>query len=653
MSWLGKLYNTYEANICAVDAASTGTPLLPLYHTIQKAHIEIVLDVIGNFKRAAVINGIETIIPATEDSAGRTSGEAPHPLCDKIQYIAADYGRPPFRGTKASYFGSYFKQLEEWNLSVSHTKLQAITTYVRKGQVVADLVVAKVLCVDAVSKELALVCPPGPTPPEILRVLPKDPNQKVEGKAVQEKGGALVRWRVEIPGAAESGCWEDERLRQAWIGFAEGSSARDELCMVSGARKPPAVSHPRRIRNGGDGAKLISSNDASGYTFRGRFAKAEDAATISSEVSQKAHSALRWLIGRQAYRNQTQAIVAWTVGGKRVPDPLANSDELLADELEPEERSAETAMAASDAGQAFAGRLGTKIRGFRTVLGPADEVLILGLDSATPGRIAVTFYRELAGSNFLDRLEAWHTSFAWSQKYGRDRGFIGAPSPRDIAQAAYGSRLDEKLERSTVERILPCIVDGRRLPRDLMEASVRRASRRLGGKRGEDDWEKLVGIGCALYKGYYIERNYQMGLEADRRSRDYLYGRLLAIAEHVEGRALYIADEKRETTSARLMARFADRPYTTWATIEKSLAPYKSRLKSRAGGYLAVMSRLLDEVHCLFERPEDFTDDKPLTGEYLLGYHCQRAALNTKAVNTNGADAPKENERTGSDDVTD
>ena len=32
-----------------------------------------------------------------------------------------------------------------------------------------------------------------------------------------------------------------------------------------------AEKHPKRVRNAGDGARLLSSNDTTGFTFRGRF----------------------------------------------------------------------------------------------------------------------------------------------------------------------------------------------------------------------------------------------------------------------------------------------------------------------------------------------------------------------------------------------
>lgn len=117
-----------------------------------------------------------------------------------------------------------------------------------------------------------------------------------------------------------------------------------------------------------------------------------------------------------------------------------------------------------------------------------------------------------------------------------------------------------------------------------------------------------------------------MALEQDRVTRDYLYGRLLAVAEGIESRALYVAGEKRDTMAARLMQRFADRPYSTWKTIALSLTPYKSRLRVHRAGFLFAMEKLLDQLMCQFQSG-DYTKDSPLTGEFLLGYHCQRSML--------------------------
>ncbi len=116
-----------------------------------------------------------------------------------------------------------------------------------------------------------------------------------------------------------------------------------------------------------------------------------------------------------------------------------------------------------------------------------------------------------------------------------------------------------------------------------------------------------------------------MALESDRKTRDYLYGRLLAIADRLEGHALYKSKEKRDTNAALYMAQFAERPCKTWRQIEVQLFPYMARL-----GGAKYYKDMIDEVMCKFNSIEDFNSDRPLSGEFLLGYHCQRAALWTK-----------------------
>ena len=92
MSWIQKLYETYER--CIGHEPDPTHRLMPVSHTTQQVQIEIVLDSVGVFRRARVLDKSEstTLIPCTERSGGR-SGKAPinHPLCDKLQYLAADF----------------------------------------------------------------------------------------------------------------------------------------------------------------------------------------------------------------------------------------------------------------------------------------------------------------------------------------------------------------------------------------------------------------------------------------------------------------------------------------------------------------------------------------------------------------------------------
>ncbi|MGS0755351.1 type I-C CRISPR-associated protein Cas8c/Csd1 [Roseateles sp. GG27B] len=621
MSWLQKLHDTYES--CKGREPEGSAPLMPTSHTTQQAQIEIVLDGNGQFRRAVVLEKslATTLIPCTEESGGR-AGSKPvnHPLCDKLQYLAGDYLK--FGGEVTSGFAKdpeqphrdYLKSLSAWAVSVSgHPKLDSILNYVKQDSMVADLAHSGVLHLDPATAMLFKEWPGEKAlTPAIYKVL----------AAGQFQEGAFVRWRVELGDDPNSATWTDGRPDvgvdctlpkypdQARL--LHGDWARN----CAGRSTPRQAPSPRqRVK-----AKLISANDGTGYTYRGKFINSDQAVGVGFVATQKAHNALRWLIARQGYRSGDQVFVAWEMAGKPVPNPFASTFESFGGEP-----AAWTfAGSGTHAGQAFALKLKSAISGYRAKLDPKDQVMVIGLDSATPGRMAITYYRELKGSEFLARLEAWHLRFAWAQNFGKDRKFIGTPAPRDIAEAAFGSRLDENLRSATVERLLPCIVDSAPFPVDLLKSTVRRASNRVGLERWE--WEKCLGIACALFKGFYTEGSYLMALEQERTSRDYLFGRLLAIAEHIEGRALFIAGEKRDTTAARLMQRFADRPASTWKTIELSLQPYMTRLRNNRSGFMHAMGKQLDDVIAAF-RPDDFTRDNALSGEFLLGYHCQRQAL--------------------------
>jgi CRISPR-associated protein Csd1 len=613
MSWIQKLYETYE--LCVNAPQFEREPLLPVSHTEQQAHIEVILDQVGCFQRASLVNKETTVVPATEASAGRTGKKPPpHPLCDKIQYCAADY--KAFGGTKESFFDDYIQQLRRWHDYDPNPKVGAVLNYVERRSLVADLIRGGILHCGADQVLLTEWTSDEPAPGLFKMLTPKDKQR--------DQGGAFVRWRVQVPGDQVSAVWEDRQVRDSWTRFDESQKINRGLCMVTGETAVLAESHPKRLRHGADGAKLISSNDADGFTFRGRIDRPGQAYGVGSVVTQKAHSALRWLIARQGYQAGELAVVAWAVTGKSVPDPLSDTASLF-EVAGLGESAQEDSTYKGDVGQHYALRLGRAISGYRANLEELEAIIVLGLDSATPGRMAITYYREMAADEFLDRLLDWHQRCAWFQIYSKDKHYLGAPAPKDIAEAAYGRRLEDKLRKATIERLLPCIVDARPLPRDIVEATVRRVCNRAGMEKWE--WEKCLGITCALVRGSWKkEENYQMALEENRTTRDYLYGRLLAIAENIEQRALHVANEKRDTNAAKLMQRFADHPFSTWRNIEGALTPYKTRLRSKRPSVLLERDKLLDAVMGMFSR-EDFVSDSKLSGEFLLGYHCQRATL--------------------------
>ena len=95
MAWLKTLAETYDVyeDLAGIEKNNQAA-LLPISHSTFNAQIEVTIDQDGIFQNARKLDkgkDVVTIIPVTEDSAARSSGIAPHPLCDKLCYIAGDY----------------------------------------------------------------------------------------------------------------------------------------------------------------------------------------------------------------------------------------------------------------------------------------------------------------------------------------------------------------------------------------------------------------------------------------------------------------------------------------------------------------------------------------------------------------------------------
>jgi CRISPR-associated protein Csd1 len=630
MSWIEKLYRTYENNLDRIADPNDAIPLLPLFHTTQNAQLHVVLDGDGNLQAASVVakEQAQTIIPATEASAGRSGSTiAPYPLFDTLQYVAGDYldyGGNPIKKKNESGFEPFIEALEGWVASSNNRKLQTVLTYLKKRRLIRDLIDKKVLVAGSDGK-LATDWNEETEAPLIFKII-KQANKKGQFEA-------FVRFSVEIPDVFPTELWKDQDIRDSWIQYYRTLPSTHGICMVTGETINLACNHPKNIRYPGDGAKLISSNDTEGFTYLGRFTTDLEACGIGIEITQKAHSALRWLIDQQGKKEGEQAVVAWAVSGADVPNlQIDTLSFVFGDEPSPlPPKQGYTAPEVANA-------LKRKMAGYMATLKSTDDVVVLVLDSALPGkgRMAIAYYRNLTGSEFLERIEAWHnleTGCCWQQNFGKDKIFYGAPAPRDIAEVAHGRR-DDKLRKATIERLLPCIVDAVAIPRDLVDACVRRASNRNGIEQWE--WEKALGIACALYRKQNEKEGYSMALDEERNTRDYLYGRLLALAEHLEHWAINVAGEKRPTNAERMMQRFADHPYSTWRDIDLKLNPYRIRLGNKAHK----IKSLMDDVHGKFE-PVQFIQDEKLSGEFLLGYHCQRSALKPVAAQdtTDNADA--------------
>lgn len=590
MGLLQKAVETYDAMAGRVGVVyeDEKEPLAPISHIMARPQIKITLDQDGNFVTAHALDkdAPKIIIPVTEGSAGRTvkAAELPHPLCDYLRYLLPQ--------NQVEYH-HYISQLSDWtNSPFTHPKLHAVLHYVQGGSILADLSQA--------------------------------------GIAAEEK--AMVCWEVNGLGEGLNGpCWTDRTLMNAFIDYCleKRAGTFPVLCMVSGEMEIPARQHPKGVIPINGNAKLISANDSSGFTYRGRFDEAEQAATVSYTASQKAHNALRWLVANQSAPFGGRTFLCWNPQGIQIPKVTG-----------PMGRKSGTAQRSATPSQ-YQKQLREALSGWKEKLSPSAGVVIAAFDAATTGRLAVTYYNELLASDFLDRLHDWEVSCCWGNgPYG-----IQSPSLFQIVSWAFGTprngkpELDDRILRQQMQRLVACRINRAPFPLDVERALVERASNlqlfpEMVEERSGKTKEKirkyprtdLLFTVCAAIRKYHIKEKWDMALDKNCSNPSYLFGRLLAIAEAVEN-STYTDENRRETNAMRMQKAFALRPMSTWRFLEEKLESYYKQLKPGLRQYYRKLTQeVVDKLPVsdgkLNQRLEDI---------YLLGYYHQRAYRTEKS----------------------
>ncbi len=593
MGLMQKAVETYDCHWDYVGRYRSGhTVLAPVSHIVTRADIEIILNAQGEFLSASAVGKDEAkiVIPATESSAGRTSGVCAHPLCDQLCYLA-DYHREKHM--------DYLTKLEKWVQSQdSHPKLRPILTYVRGGSILADL------------QQCGLV---------------KRNDQGVledEGKA----GKLLVRWRVMgLDDGAPEACWEDTSLMDAFIRFygLECGNGPKCLCMVTGQEGRRAQQHPKGIIAVNGNAKLISSNDTSNFTYLGRFTSEEQTAQISYEASQKAHNALRWLAAEQGVVFGGRTFLCWNPQGHKVASIAGAFAHLAKPVHKPTEYRQE---------------LQRTLQGYQSQLPQSAGVMIAAFDAATSGRLSLTYYNELTGSDFLQRLYDWDNACCWPvNSYERPSISFGIQSPPllQIVNCAFGTQREEKgkarlitddrVMRQQMQRLIACRIDRGRFSWDVVEALFHRASSLLAYENSVRG--VLLSTACAVIRKYYLDRfkeEWSMILEPDKRDRSYQFGRLLAVLEKAE-RDTYRNDESREPNAVRQQSTFCRRPLYAANIIESQLE--RAYFPKLPVGYRMFYKKLIGEIMGQIAQFPEEEWNQPLKETYLMGYYLQRSAL--------------------------
>lgn len=571
MGLLQKALETYDAMEHLAGVYEEGKePLAPIGHIVTKAQIEVTIDADGRFVSArAADKDKKIIIPVTEESAGRTSSPAAHPLCEQLGYLL---------GQDDAKWALYTHGLEKWTQSAhSHPKAAAVLRYIRQHRLRDDLMVSGI----STEKEKDMVC---------WRVL---------------------GFRTDVHTAV----WEDKTLMQAYTAYyLSQQSSEKQLCMLTGEETFITWQHLKGAFALKGNAKIISANDSSNFSYRGRFTEPSEAASVGYLASQKAHNALKWLISTQSAIQGNRAFVAWNPQRKRIPRPTL-----------PMFSTSEESSPLSTY-KSYRDDLRRKLNGYAANLEASDQVIIAAFDAATTGRLAITYYNELLGSDFLDRLARWDESCCWSYS----NCSISSPSLLSIIDFAFGTprgkpeqvKADESIIAGNMQRLLSCRIDQAAFPLDIMHAIVTRAGNLQVYE--ELNRHKLLYTACAVIQKYYIDHRkeaFDLALEPERKDRSYQWGRMLAVMEKIE-RDTYDKDEKREPNAIRLQSMFVQRPgYTAKLIMDQLKTAYYPRLRVSQRVFF---DRLIGEIMEQLSQSDAADYGKPLTESYLPGYYLQK-----------------------------
>lgn len=492
------------------------------------------------------------------------------------------------------------QQLQDWiDSDYANIKLAPIYRYVNGGTILTDLVKSKII--------------------------------KLEENGHTKNEKDLIRWIVLGVGENSGPCWTDKTLFDDYTQYYRHYKIREApvLCMISGEETAPVHNYPKGIIANNGNAKLISANDDSGFTYRGRFDQDWQAATVGYEVSQQAHNALHWIAANQGVvlgNKSSRAFLCWNPEGLKVPSPLKPLRRLQKTEINVVNISYQKDL-------------------YKTLIGWKEQLsdnansttVIASFDAATTGRLSVTYYNELLTSDFLDRLYNWDLHCQWFFTY---QNIQESPSLKQIVECAYGVERSEngkvilyvkdKLLEQQVQRLMACRIECAKFPRDLEHQLVQRASSPhiYSDKK---TYRKVLSTACAVIKKVYFDygkEEIEMALNPQKQDRSYQFGRLLAVMEKIETDTFDSTDDKRTSNAMRLQSVFCKEPmkYANLLNMQMDKA-YMPKLKPAQRVYY---KRLLGQIIDIINNEPEKEWNKPLKDTYLIGYYLQRNELYSK-----------------------
>ena len=614
MSWIQKLCEVYD-NVIDTTGAEGDDALLPVGFLRKPIKYNIILSPEGEFVTAQVIPQQEQTcaVPTLPQAECRTQDNGPpFPLAEGLKYLLCN-GQ-----TDNPRFHSYLQQLSDWCAQPDAPEcLHILCDYLARRTLYADLLRVPGLTINY------------------------DPGTNSGNDAK-----SIACFSIQSADE-ENRLWMRTDVRESWSKryFAAIEGRESGLCYATGKYLPVLAHHPGVLGK----AKLISAEDA-GFPFRykGHFQEDQSASSVSVLASVKAHNALRWLLNRQGFCRYGMSIVCWNTAapvltldnGTPFPDEEdPEKEKTMPDTFEPYALALRNAVLSNyERLHKFADPHALSAKALQRM----EQIVILGLEAATQGRASIVYYQEIPGNVYQARLDAWDQACRWEMP--GEAHSVRPPKWSEICEAVLGQdavqtahkdfKCDKsatKLMRETQLLLIGCTAGGQPLPRSFPERAFRRAIQPLRftdsqGKWQPFAWAQCTATACALARKYRMDHGQpeiSYVLDPLCRERDYLYGRLLAVAHKLELDARGV--KKVQTSAARSMTHFVQQPADAWQKLYLQLLPCLRQL-GKTGYRARDYQCLLGRIERLFS-PADRQSTQPLSYLFLAGFSAQLREL--------------------------
>lgn len=503
---VGKVYET---------RFSTDYTLLPLYHILNKTHIEVHLNKNGEFLRAKV--GAKMIpMPVTEKSLSR-GFLAPHFLHDKLVYLCKDIlDYTENNKLNGEEHKLYINQLSKFDNYAS----KAVYHYLTNNSLIKDLLFTGILFLDENNK--------------FLQKSNGNPIFRVMDSTVEN---LFVRFHVESE--SPEYLWYDKEFFNILIDEIEDKFLyqeiyKEDFCYVLGEKTQVSNSFPYKIRHVGDLSRLITHKSITTtvpYIDR-LYNQQTSTKAIGLKTSFEAHNALSWLIAKQGIEMNGLVYLLWS--NQKKEDLIIDSGFDFIGDYNAEEDDDLSSLT----NDTLSKRILNQALGLSADIDTDEEIMFLVLDAfdRTKGALAVLEYQRFKADKFIEKIKLWtnhakYFTYFHEENTNSYKLVYKSPSIFDILSSL---NVQKNFYKMLYRLMLPTFIEGKEMPSFIIKSLREKLMKyRVSNIYHWNDIARCY-FSCIKYNKFLKGESLSDFLEDDNKSKDYLAGRLFAYMTYLE-----------------------------------------------------------------------------------------------------------------------